>query len=71
MDGKKTGIVSHWDDCKGFGFIEYDRDEDDVFVHFSGILGNGRRSLHKGQAVRFEIGEGRKGKPAAINVELI
>ncbi len=72
MDGKKrTGVVSFWTEDRGFGFIEHDQDKDDIFVHYSGILGNGRRSLRKGQGVRFEIGEGRKGRPCAINVELL
>ena len=48
---------------KGFGFISRE-DGADVFVHYSNIEGSGYRSLEEGQAVEFEIGEGRKGDEA-------
>ena len=54
---------------KGFGFIERESG-DDVFVHFSAILGDGFKSLEEGQAVSFEIVEGNRGAQAA-NVEKI
>jgi len=41
-----------------------------VFVHFSNIEGQGRRSLETDQRVEFEIGEGRKG-PEALSVRVI
>ena len=37
---------------------------EDVFVHYSNIEGDGYRSLEEGQAVEFEVGEGRKGEEA-------
>ena len=66
------GTVRWFDDRKGYGFIEPEEGNADVFVHFTGIAkqGAGRRSLDEGDAVRYEMGES-KGKACAINVELI
>jgi CspA family cold shock protein len=49
---------------KGYGFIEREG-EDDVFVHFSAISGEGYKSLTEGQRVEFEVVEGTKGLQAA------
>ena len=57
------GTVKFFNAQKGFGFISRE-DGDDVFVHYSNIEGSGYRSLEEGQAVEFEIGEGRKGEEA-------
>ena len=53
------GTVKFFNDQKGFGFISRDGQED-LFVHFSNIIGSGRRTLVDGQEVEFEVGEGRK-----------
>ena len=60
------GTVKWFSDEKGFGFISREGG-DDVFVHFTGISGDGFRSLAEGQQVEFEITEGKKG-PQATNV---
>jgi CspA family cold shock protein len=60
------GTVKWFSNEKGFGFISRD-DGDDVFVHFSGIAGDGYKSLAEGQAVEFDITDGPKG-PQAANV---
>ena len=57
------GTVKFFNSQKGFGFISRE-DGADVFVHYSNIEGSGYRSLEEGQAVEFEIGEGRKGDEA-------
>ena len=64
-----TGTVKFFNDEKGFGFISRDGDSD-VFVHFSNIVGTGRRDLEAGQKVEFEIGQGRKGD-AALDVPVM
>jgi len=61
------GTVKWFNADKGYGFIEVEG-EDDVFVHFSEIQGDGFKSLDEGQAVSFEITTGQNGKPQASNV---
>ena len=63
------GTVKFFNDQKGFGFISRDGQED-LFVHFSNIIGSGRRPLVDGQEVEFEVGEGRKG-PEAVDVKAV
>jgi len=63
------GTVKFFNTEKGFGFIARDGG-DDVFVHFSNIVGDGFKTLDEGQTVEFEIGEGRKG-PEAQNVRVV
>jgi CspA family cold shock protein len=64
-----TGTVKFFNDEKGFGFISV-AGENDVFVHYSNIVGTGRRSLNEGDTVEFEVGQGRKG-PEAVDVKVI
>ena len=64
-----SGTVKFFNNEKGYGFISRD-DGDDVFVHYSNIAGDGYKSLEEGQAVDFEIGQGRKGDEA-LNVTAI
>ena len=61
-----NGTVKWFSERKGYGFIEQE-DGPDVFVHFSGINGDGFRTLNEGDQVTFEIEQGQKG-PAAVNV---
>jgi len=61
------GTVKWFNDSKGFGFITPDEGENDCFVHYSAIQGDGFKSLAEGDRVQFEMGEGPKG-PAAENV---
>ncbi len=64
MSQRETGIVKWFNDSKGFGFIERDSGEADVFVHFSAIQSEGFRSLSEGQRVEFGVAEGPKGLQA-------
>jgi CspA family cold shock protein len=63
------GIVKWFNDRKGYGFIEQE-DGPDVFVHHSGINGNGFKSLREDDKVTFEIEQGQKG-PSAVNVTVV
>ena len=58
-----VGTVKFFNNDKGFGFISREAG-DDVFVHFSNILGEGHKTLDEGQKVEFDIGQGRKGDEA-------
>lgn len=60
------GTVKWFNEAKGFGFITAE-DGTEVFVHFSGIKGEGFKTLQEGDAVSFDIEQGPKG-PKAINV---
>lgn len=61
---KATGLVKWFNEEKGFGFIAVDGGGKDVFVHYSAILGTGRRSLEEGDKVEFSITQGQKGPQA-------
>jgi len=66
MSEQVDGTVKWFNDEKGFGFIERE-DGKDVFVHFSVITGDGRKTLHEGQKVTMTVTQGDKG-PQAENV---
>ena len=60
----EQGTVKWFSNEKGYGFISREG-QDDVFVHFSAIEGEGYKSLTEGQAVEFDVVDGPKGKQAA------
>ncbi|HSB03925.1 MAG TPA: cold shock domain-containing protein [Thermodesulfobacteriota bacterium] len=61
--GLTKGFVKWFDTKKGYGFIEQPGGED-VFVHYSGIVGEGFKSLRAGEKVEFEVSQGPKGPQA-------
>jgi CspA family cold shock protein len=61
------GTVKWFNASKGFGFISAAGGGEDLFVHHSEIKTEGYASLDEGQAVNFEVGQGKKG-PCATNV---
>jgi CspA family cold shock protein len=65
-----TGTVKWFSDDKGFGFVTPDEAGKDLFVHHSGIAGEGFRSLTEGARVSYDAEAGDKG-PKAVNVRPI
>ena len=65
------GTVKWFNSEKGFGFIQIENTNQDVFVHYKEInqTGYGRVSLEENQKVSFELGKNEKGEYAK-NVEL-
>ena len=58
------GTVKWFNDDKGYGFITPDEGGNDLFVHQSGIAGNGFKSLDEGAKVSYEATQGQKGMQA-------
>lgn len=61
---KERGTVIWFNNGKGFGFIKREVGGSDLFVHFSGIAGEGYRTLNEGDKVEYEVMTGRKGLQA-------
>ena len=68
-DQLESGTVKWFNEEKGFGFIAHEGGND-VFVHYTAINMDGRRTLQEGQKVNFEIVDGQKG-PQANNVTVV
>jgi len=63
------GTVKWFNDPKGYGFISAEGQQD-VFVHFSAIEGNGFRTLREGEQVEFEIKSSERGTEASNVVKV-
>ena len=66
----QAGTVKWFSSEKGYGFIIPDDGSKDVFVHHTGIVGEGFKILAEGDKVSYEVTQGRKG-PQAQNVSKI
>lgn len=62
----QRGTVKWFNAEKGYGFIATE-EGNDVFVHFTAIMGDGFKTLDEGQQVEFEVVDGARG-PQAANV---
>ena len=67
------GTVKWFKSDKGFGFITNDETNEDIFVHFSGIVGEGYKVLEEGQKVTYDIEQDPKdsSKNKAVNVTAV
>jgi CspA family cold shock protein len=63
------GTVKWFNAAKGYGFIQPDSGEKDVFVHISAVEQSPLGSLNEGQKVSFEIERGQQGKVSAIRLQ--
>ena len=66
-NGRSVGTVQWFSRVKGYGFIRPEGREEDVFVHYSAIRGEGYRNLNEGQRVEFTMEDSPKG-PQAVDV---
>ena len=65
-----TGTVKFYNEQKGFGFIQPDDGDKDVFVHATALERAGMRSLVEGQKVSFDTElDSRSGKTAVANIQ--
>ncbi len=64
MSNTVKGTVKWFNESKGFGFIQQQNGED-LFAHFSEIVGSGFKTLAEGQAVEFTVSRGAKGLQAS------
>ena len=65
-----TGTVKFFNSTKGFGFIEQDGGQPDVFVHISAVERAGMRTIVEGQKLSFDVvKDNRSGKSAAENLQ--
>ena len=65
-----TGTVKWFSDDKGFGFITPDDNGKDLFVHHTGIVSDGFRTLPEGARVEYQSEAGDKG-PKAVDVRVV
>ncbi|MGC6517897.1 MAG: cold-shock protein [Candidatus Puniceispirillaceae bacterium] len=66
-----NGTVKWFNATKGYGFIQPEGGEQDVFVHISALQNSGISDLQDGQKVSYELETGKNGKTSAVNLTLI
>ena len=68
-----NGTVKWFNAEKGYGFISNDNGGNDVFVHFSAIVGAGYKTLVEGQKVTYDVEADPKdeSKSRATNVVVV
>lgn len=62
----KEGTVKFFNNARGFGFIQVDGSDEDIFVHASNLIDKIRENDH----VQFDVEQGKKG-PNAVNVRVL
>jgi len=65
-----TGTVKFFNETKGYGFIQPEGGGKDVFVHISDLIASDMGAVGQGDAVEFEVAEGRDGRPKAVNLSI-
>lgn len=65
-----NGTVKWFNTTKGFGFIAPESGGKDVFVHISALERSGLSQLADGQAVTYDLENGRDGRESATNIAL-
>ncbi len=67
----ECGVTKWFDNKKGYGFIARDSGTDDVFVHFSSIVGDGFKTLEQGDRVQFSLTESERGLKAVTVIKVV
>ncbi len=65
-----NGVVKWFNTSKGYGFIQPEDDDKDVFVHITALERAGLQSLNEGQKVNYELATNR-GRVSAVNLKLM
>ena len=63
-EDRTNGTVKWFNNSRGYGFISCNGEQEDIFVHYRNIRGDGYRSLAEGQSVEFNVARGEKGLQA-------
>jgi len=65
------GTVKWFNSAKGYGFIQPEEGESDVFVHITAVQEAGLAGLEDNQVVEYELVDGRDGRKSAGNLKLV
>jgi CspA family cold shock protein len=52
----QEGTVRRFNEEKGYGFVVADGSDEELFVHYTDVSGEGYRSLRQGERIAFEVG---------------
>ena len=66
-----TGTVKWFNPTKGYGFIQPEGGDKDVFVHISAVQAAGMTTLEPDQKIEYELEDGKDGKVSAGNLKAI